>query len=112
TSLSLSAAIGTRRTPLSSFGGACLRALDVGEGVASVTRTSLAGATWKVTSLPSATRRTSLSLPGLGGGDFGPDLGPDFGPDFGPASRLLLPPLTLRLPLGVSEMISWPISTW
>src|SRR5437868_15191075 len=39
---------------------------------------------WKSRAPPSSTRRTSLSLDGLGGGDFGPDFGPDLGPDFGP----------------------------
>ena len=52
TSLSLSEPIGTRRTPLSSLPGAFLRTLDFGPEGASTTRTSLSGATWKVTGIP------------------------------------------------------------
>src|SRR5437899_985416 len=69
-------------------------ALAAGMG-ASTTLTSLSLPMRKPMSLPSGTRRTSLSLLGLGGGDLGPPLLP---PDLGP-------------PADGSGKTSWPIST-
>src|SRR5262249_36062527 len=70
--------------------------------------TSLSTAMLKVRSPPSATRRTSLSLPGLGEGDLGPGvLGPgDLGPLF--LGSLWDPARPGEDPLRTSR----PISTW
>src|SRR5262249_43134947 len=75
---------------------------DFGPG-SSTSLTSLSLASWKSRSAPlSPTRRTSLSLPGVGDGDLGP----------GSFFLLLGGPFLLEMDGPGERFSAWPISTW